>query len=133
MLSMLLWTLQSRSQYCWRVNLLGWGFRLTPAWAVQAVERDFLRRAFATVKDLELRRIAAIKDVIVAFAEAYRCTKGSHFTVSPAHNSFLNRTMLPQYQWSDTERGAFHIYLYNAFLRKISEAFCTTTDGVCQR
>ena len=65
---------------------MGWDCRLTPAWAMQAVERDFLRRAFATVKDLELQRIAAIKDVIAAFAEAYRCTKGSHFTVSPAHN-----------------------------------------------
>ena len=56
-----------------KVNLVGWGCWLTPAWAVQAVERDFLTRAFATVKDLELQRIAVIKDVIAAFAEAYRC------------------------------------------------------------
>lgn len=39
----------------------------------QARERAFLTRAFSSVKDLELRRIAAVKDVIAAFAEAYKC------------------------------------------------------------
>ncbi len=36
-------------------------------------------RAFTIVKDLELRRVAAIKDVITAFAEAYKCAPQSHF------------------------------------------------------
>ena len=40
---------------------------------LQASERAFLTRAFKTVKDLELRRIAAVKDVTAAFAEAYKC------------------------------------------------------------
>ena len=38
----------------------------------QAMEREFLTRAFAVVKDLELRRIAAIRSVVVAFVEAYK-------------------------------------------------------------
>ena len=39
---------------------------------MQAVERDFLTRAFAVVKDLELRRIAAIRSVVAAFVETYK-------------------------------------------------------------
>lgn len=38
----------------------------------QAEERDFLLRAFARVKQLELMRTAAIKDVINAFVAAYK-------------------------------------------------------------
>lgn len=38
----------------------------------QATEREFLSRAFTRVKDLELQRTAAIKDVISAFVVAYK-------------------------------------------------------------
>jgi hypothetical protein len=38
----------------------------------QADERDFLTRAFARVKELELQRTAAIKDVIGAFVSAHK-------------------------------------------------------------
>ena len=38
----------------------------------QATEREFLTRAFARVKELELQRTAAIKDVISAFVVAYK-------------------------------------------------------------
>ncbi|BDA42712.1 hypothetical protein COCOBI_03-6050 [Coccomyxa sp. Obi] len=43
----------------------------------QAAEREFLTRAFAKVKALELQRTAAIKDVIAAFVVAYRTDLGA--------------------------------------------------------
>ena len=45
---------------------------------MQAMEREFLTRAFAVVKDLELRRIAAIRSVVAAFVEAYKYALSSY-------------------------------------------------------
>ena len=60
------------------------------------MEREFLTRAFAVVKDLELRRIAAIRSVVAAFAEAYKYALSPHTAASasilspesPRHTQF---------------------------------------------
>lgn len=55
----------------------------------QAAEREFLIRAFAKVKALELQRSAAIKDVIAAFVVAYRFAAVLRPTLSRGHEALL--------------------------------------------